>query len=156
LLLLLLALFGGASPAPGQAPDDPLVGIDRSLREIASLMRLQLSNQRAELAVRRLDIARRELAARERELHAAESNRDGYQSQLESLRVQIDQFDDVPPEQIEEMERWRAQTELDLANLKQSTWRADQRILDLSRDIQRAREDLEIWEEIVAKAFEED
>ena len=64
-LLCLFATLGAAIPTLGQTPDDPLVGIDRSLREIASLMRLQLSNQRAELAVRRLDIARGELARKD-------------------------------------------------------------------------------------------
>ncbi len=156
-LLCMFALFGAAIPAHGQAPShDPLAGIDRSLREIASLMRLQLANQRAQLAVRRLDIARRELVERERELHAEESNRDGYQSQLESLQMRLDQLDTAPPEQVEEMEMWRDQAELDLATVKQTVWRTDQRILDLGNETERVREDIEIWEEIVTETFEED
>ena len=68
----------------------------------------------------------------------------------------LDQLETVPPEQAEEMEMWLDQAELDLANIKQAVWRADQRILDLGNAAERTREDIEIWEEIVAETFEED
>lgn len=163
-LLMTACLFALVSPAPAAAQESAtraesavLDGIDRSLKQIVELLRIQVGNQRAELAVQRLDIARRELVSRERELHNAEAQRDDYARQQQELGARIEAYGSTSLEesgmQPEAFEYMRRQIELESEALKQNAWRADQRIIDLRQEIVRVREDLDTWEELVVEAF---
>jgi chromosome segregation ATPase len=143
----------------GEAGSIRVVGlaeIHATLKELVSLLELQVANQRTQLAVQRLDIVRREVVARERELHDALTTRDSYEEQQASMEARLEAFE-RDPEAVgineEELEEIRLQSRIESESLKQRVWRLDQRILDLRAQLRRAREDLEAWEELVAESF---
>lgn len=154
---LTVAPPGIAQEAGADSEATALAGIDRSLKQIVALLKIQVGNQRAELAAQRLDIARRELVARERELHDAESSRDGYAEQQEELETRIQAYGSRTPEEsgmsAEDFEFMHSQIELEFEAVKQKVWRLDQRIVDLRKEISRVHEDLDIWEALVADSF---
>lgn len=154
---LLLPGVAGAQEAGAREPEAALESIDSALEEIVQLLRVHVGNQRAELAVRRLDIASRELGSRARELSDVETKRDLYARQQRELLERMETFGDAPPENSgmteADYEYMLKQMELQAESAKQNLWRADQRIIDLRAEITRIREDLLVWEEIVAASF---
>lgn len=158
--ILAAALVLGV-PTLGQDTSDTspptMDSIARSLQRIVELLEMQVGNQRAGLAVQRLDIARRELVARERELHEAEQTRDRYRQQMDELESRKEAYGSSVPEDSgmteEQFDYMRRQLELDIEASKQGAWRADQRIVDLQNEIRRVREDLDVWEALVAESF---
>jgi len=133
-----------------------LARINGSLQQLVSLLEAQVRNQRTQLAVQRLDVARREVIARERELHEAEVSRDSYTSEEESIETRLETLEgDLEDSGISELELEEIlrQAVVQRKSVEQRLWRLDQRILDLRSELARAREDLVIWEEMVAETL---
>lgn len=147
----LVAQEGQASPSAGV--ESELQAINASLRRLVALLEIQVENQKTQLAVQRLDLARRDIVDRERELHDARVSRDSDAEQLVRLEESLETLPRVAEDSEmddTELEMTLRHLTLELESAKQRVWRLDQRILDLEGELVRAREDLRIWEEVVA------
>lgn len=157
LVALTLSVAAAAQDPRADAPAAALDSIDRSLKEIVELLRVQVRNQRAELAVQRLDIASRELVARERELHAAEAKRAANARRQEELTARLEATSGARPEESGmsdvDYEFMLRQMEQQAEAVKQTVWQTDQLIIDLRKAIARVREDELAWQKIVADLF---
>jgi chromosome segregation ATPase len=150
-------------PREQQAPDlaQGVSELNRSMKEIAALLRQQLEKQQTDLLMKRLEISERALSAREQDLRSAESEKSGVSEGLKEIQARLDQLDDESDEasagglRRENPDVLRMRTELELQQklLKDRLSAVDQRALDLENDVADLREEIRGWKELVDRAL---
>ena len=102
--------------------------LNRSMKEIASLLRETLEHQQMNMLMKRLELKTRSLAPMEEELRRARSDHEGVSNNLKELQMHM-QFVE---EKIEE-------EELTAVDPSESTWQMQQRQVDLQIEVLQER-----------------
>jgi len=160
----LALLMGGAAvsqqPAPPKAEPDlatTLTELNRSVKEIASLLRQHLEKQDADLLMKRMEISARHLAQQEQVLRSAVAERDSLTDAMRELQVRADQMraemDEAPAvgaqNRNEEMERLKSEFELRQGLLKEKLAVADRKVMEMENDVAQFRDEIRAWQELV-------
>ncbi|MBI3447667.1 MAG: hypothetical protein HY049_01915 [Acidobacteria bacterium] len=154
------ALSSSAEPPQAERPQELAQGIrdlNRSIQEIASLLREQLKKQQTDLLMKRVDIKERALSARETELRGATAERNGLGDALKGIQARSEQLgeeigrEERPGARKPDSESSRERAGLDLQEklFKDKLAAAEQRVSELENDVARYRDEIRTWEELV-------
>jgi chromosome segregation ATPase len=162
-MVVLLALGAGATDAMGQQPGDAeiaavaqeLAALNRTMADIASLLRAQAERSEVELLLTRVELAQRAIAPREAQLETARSQLARLTQEDALLQAEYDRIDqrarsagqpgsEVTDEQIQQ-ERLQLDTHLKLR--KDQIRSVQQRVIDLENELAGQQRALATWEE---------
>lgn len=161
---IVLAAGGAACPAAAEAEParaDALAAeaatMNRSMQEIARLLRELLDGHQVELLIRRLDLKQRGMAPMEQELRGARSERDNLSSELTGLGARVEELDSRIGEESRgsadrEQSPWRmmrSELEANVKRLRERLTMLDQRIIELENDLSSSRREILALEETV-------
>jgi flagellar biosynthesis chaperone FliJ len=154
-----------ADAPPSPSPADPAAGlqeVNRTLREIAALLREYLERQQIDHLMKRIELQHRSLAPLEDELRRQRAERDGVASEMKALsahqalmRERLDE-EEVQGAAAEQQDDWRMQVrqiEVRLALETEKVGALDQRIADLEADLAGRQAEIRAWEEMLDEAM---
>lgn len=146
-------------PQVERTPDlaQGVLDLNRSVQEIAALLREQLKKQQADVLMKRMEISGRALSTQEQELRSAVAARSTITDALREIQARIEQLKDVVGREAPggvrrpENELSREGSELDLREklLKDRLAAAEQRVIELENDVAKRRDEIKLWEELV-------
>jgi hypothetical protein len=157
-----LAVAPAALPEQSQADQSPdlakeIRDLNRSIQDIASLLREQLKKQQADVLMKRMEISGRALSELEQELRGAVAERNSLSDGLKEVQARMDQLKDEatlgspagsrPPDPglIHE----GAELALRERLVKERLAAAEQRVSELENDVAKRRDEIKGWEELV-------
>ena len=131
--------------------------LNRTMQEIASLLREQLKKQQADVLMKRMEISGRALSTQEQELRGVVAERGTITDGLKEIQARIEQLKDddgreAPPgvrRPENGLARERFELELREKLLKDRLAASDQRVIELENDVARRRDEIKAWEELI-------
>ena len=140
--------------ATGPAPE--LTELNRSLQEIAAVLRELLDAQQIDHLMKRVQLQRDSLAPLEEELRRTRSSREGTAEQIQELTAHQTFLEEVAQENPESIEDYRIesrQIELQIKVLAAKLEPLEQRIFDMENDLRGRQAEIRDWEDLLDDAL---
>jgi len=168
-LVASLAMLGPGGPARAQEPAAPaerelssqVEELNRTLHEIADLLRKHLEGQQVDQLMKRIDMQTRSLAPLEQELRDARAERHGVAESLREIEAHVEFLDEQMRDTAQQpismddssyaAERKRLAVQVEL--LRERLEASDATVYELEDRLQARRNEIRAWEELVDEAL---